>query len=98
MDGSQAASQVKDLGNRLDSWKQIAAHLRRSTTTVQRWEVEEGLPSHRHPHAKKGSVFAFTHELDGWLAGRAQGRGGLTSGPAAPGPAAQDARAEEPSG
>jgi Tol biopolymer transport system component len=57
---------------RLDSWKEIAAYLGRGVTTVQRWENDEGLPVHRLPHAKKGSVFAFTDELDGWRALRAQ--------------------------
>jgi Tol biopolymer transport system component len=60
--------------DRLDSWKQIAAYLGRGVTTLQRWEQEEGLPIHRLPHAKKGSVFAFRHELDAWLAQRAQAR------------------------
>ena len=29
---------------RLDSWKEIAAYLKRGARTVQRWEREEGLP------------------------------------------------------
>src|SRR5688572_10674060 len=57
---------------RLDSWKAIAAYMGRGVTTVQRWEQEEGLPVRRLPHAKKGSVFAFKHELDGWRTARAQ--------------------------
>jgi TolB-like protein len=32
---------------RLDSWKEIAAYLRRGTRTVQRWASEQGLPVHR---------------------------------------------------
>lgn len=59
-------------GDRLDSWKEIAAYLGRGVTTVQRWEQLEGLPVHRLPHAKKGSVFALKSELDAWLAGRIQ--------------------------
>src|SRR6266550_1956316 len=43
---------------RLDSWKEIAAYLRRDESTVRRWE-EEGLPVHRQPHKKKASVFAY---------------------------------------
>jgi Tol biopolymer transport system component len=58
--------------DRLDSWKQIAAYLGRGVTTVQRWEQEEGLPVHRLPHAKKGSIFAFKRELDAWIASRAR--------------------------
>lgn len=55
----------------MDSWKEVAAYLRRGVTTVQRWEREEGLPIHRLPHARKGSVFAYRHELDAWLTARA---------------------------
>src|SRR4029077_5307777 len=58
--------------DRLDSWKEIAAYLDRGVTTVQRWEQEEGLPVHRLPHAKKGSVFAFKPELDSWRVNRVQ--------------------------
>jgi len=57
---------------RLDSWKEIAAYLGRGVTTVQRWEQDEGLPVHRLPHARKGSVFAFKHELDAWRTARAR--------------------------
>lgn len=73
--------------DRLDSWKQVAVYLGRGVTTVQRWEQEEGLPVHRLPHAKKGSVFAFRSELDAWLASRSR-----TAPPAPPG-AVRDAGA-----
>jgi Tol biopolymer transport system component len=53
--------------DRLDSWKEIAAHLNRDISTVQRWEKREGLPIHRLPHDKGGSVFAFKSELDAWM-------------------------------
>jgi TolB-like protein/Tfp pilus assembly protein PilF len=55
---------------RLDSWKEIAAYLNRDVTTVQRWEKREGMPVHRHVHEKRGSVYALTDELDGWIQGR----------------------------
>ena len=51
---------------RLDSWKEIAAYLKRDVRTVQRWERNEGLPVHRKLHGTLGSVFAFEHELDAW--------------------------------
>jgi TolB-like protein/Flp pilus assembly protein TadD len=51
---------------RLDSWKEIAAYLRRDVRTVQRWEQNEGLPVHRKRHGTLGSVFAFEQELDAW--------------------------------
>ena len=55
---------------RLDSWKEIAAYLRRDVTTVQRWERREGMPVHRHLHDKRGSVYAVSTELDAWILGR----------------------------
>lgn len=54
---------------RLSSWKEIAAHLRREVRTVVRWEKERGLPVHRVPGGQGRSVFAFTDELDRWAAG-----------------------------
>lgn len=52
--------------DRLDSWKEIATYLKRDISTVQRWEKREGLPVHRHVHAKLGSLYAFKSELDAW--------------------------------
>src|SRR3954463_10845884 len=43
---------------RLDSWKEIAAYLRRGVRTVQRWERDEGLPVHRLAHGKRGRGYA----------------------------------------
>src|SRR4051812_46516207 len=63
------------VGDRLESWKEIASHLGRGVTTVQRWELEEGLPVHRLPHAKKVSVFAFKSELDAWRVSRVEAGG-----------------------
>ena len=57
-------------GLRLDSWKEIAAYLKRSPRTVSRWEREEGLPVHRHLHRKKETVYAFTDKIDAWLKSR----------------------------
>ncbi|HLO68485.1 MAG TPA: tetratricopeptide repeat protein [Holophaga sp.] len=56
--------------DRLESWKEIAAFLRRDVRTVQRWEKAEGLPVHRHFHDKQGSVFALRSELERWQASR----------------------------
>lgn len=53
-------------GDRLDSWKEIAAYLRRDVKTVQRWEKREAMPVHRHLHDKLGSVYAFRSELEAW--------------------------------
>jgi len=59
--------------SRLDSWKEIAAYLRRGTRTVQRWERAEGLPVHRQRHEKLGSAYAYKSELDRWFARRRAG-------------------------
>jgi Tol biopolymer transport system component len=56
--------------DRLDSWKEIAAYLKRDVTTVQRWEKREGMPVHRHVHLKMGSVYAFKTDLDAWARSR----------------------------
>ncbi len=51
---------------RLDSWKEIAAHLRREVRTVQRWEKFARLPVHRLQIDKQGAVYAYESELDAW--------------------------------
>jgi len=58
--------------DRLDSWKEIAAYLKRDVTTVQRWEKREGMPVHRHLHDRMGSVYASRVELDAWESQRNQ--------------------------
>src|SRR6266566_4091372 len=55
---------------RLDSWKEIAAYLRRSVRSAKRWEKEEQLPVRRHTHGKRDSVFAYKTELDEWWSNR----------------------------
>ncbi len=66
--GTHQADQVSE--SRLDSWKEIAAYLKRDVTTVQRWEKREGMPVHRHVHDKRGSVYALGSELDAWQQSR----------------------------
>lgn len=58
------------LDDRLDSWKEIAAYLKRDVSTVQRWEKREGMPVRRHLHDKLGSVYASRKELDHWWQNR----------------------------
>src|SRR5215467_4027135 len=67
---SDATSSSERLGRRLDSWKEIASYLNRSEKTVRRWEENEGLPVHRLLHEKRGSVYAYTDELDAWWKSR----------------------------
>lgn len=56
--------------DRLDSWKEVAAHLKRDIRTLHRWETEEGLPVYRHLHKKRGTVYAYRSELDCWRKSR----------------------------
>src|SRR5258705_357712 len=55
---------------RLESWKEIAAYLRRTVRTVQRWETEQGLPVHRLAHNRLPTVYAFADEIDRWWESR----------------------------
>ena len=66
--GTMPSQKLHD--DRLDSWKEIAAHLNRDVTTVQRWEKREGMPVHRHLHDRMGSVYASRAELDAWARSR----------------------------
>src|SRR5207249_6895292 len=52
--------------DRLDSWKEIAAYLKRDERTVRRWEEREGLPVHRHQHKSRAAIFAYKSELGAW--------------------------------
>ena len=55
---------------RLDSWKEIAAYLRREVRTVQRWEKSANLPVHRLQIEKQSAVYAYKSELDAWYTER----------------------------
>ena len=58
--------------DRLDSWKEIAAYLKRGVRTVQRWERSSGLPVYRLELDRQSSVFAYKPELDAWWERRRQ--------------------------
>lgn len=75
----------RSTADQLHSWKEIAAFLKRDVSTVQRWEKREGMPVHRHQHAKSSSVFAFRSELEAWWQnghGRLDASGARTAGEA----------------
>ncbi len=74
----------QDQEGRLDSWKEIAAFLRRGVRTVQRWEATEGLPVHRHQHARLGSVYALKSEVAAWWDSRESRRSASPPAPARP--------------
>ena len=78
----QSANPPED---RLDSWKEIAAYLKRDVTTVQRWEKRENMPVHRHLHDRIGSVYASRVDLDEWMRSRIL-RTGQANGEDAPAP------------
>jgi len=59
-------TQPDSRGRRLESWKEVAAHLGRDVTTARRWEKREGLPVYRLQHSKLASIYAYTSELDAW--------------------------------
>jgi TolB-like protein/Tfp pilus assembly protein PilF len=70
-----SSTRIGDEGpsDRLDSWKDIAAYLKRDVSTVQRWEKRERMPVHRHLHDRLGTVYGFRSELDAWWRGRGVG-------------------------
>jgi len=56
-----------DSSELLNSWKEIAAYLNRGVRTVQRWEIELGLPVRRPRGKNRSAVMAIRSELDAWL-------------------------------
>jgi hypothetical protein len=51
----------------LDSWKEIAAYIRRDVRTCQRWEKDLGLPVCRISGKPRARVYAKKAEIDRWL-------------------------------
>jgi len=74
-------------GERLESWKEIAAYLRRDVRTVQRWEQTDGLPVHRLKRARRPIPYAYKAELDAWWTSRSE---------TGPPPASQEALSAAP--
>jgi TolB-like protein/Flp pilus assembly protein TadD len=66
--GTQPRMTMQDrpANDRLDSWKEIAAYLKKEVRTVQRWEKNHGLPVRRLAQGKLGTVFAYKSDLDAW--------------------------------
>ncbi len=62
----QPTLQHRPADDRLDSWKEIAAYLKKEVRTVQRWEKSLGLPVRRLTQGKQGTVFAYKADLDAW--------------------------------
>lgn len=53
----------------LNSWKEVAVYLGRGVRTVQRWELDLGLPVRRPRGKPRSAVIALKAELDSWLTG-----------------------------
>jgi hypothetical protein len=68
----------------LEGWKEIAGYLGRSVRTVQRWEIEKGLPVQRHEAL---GVIAYPSDLDAWSKRVKQAE---LAPPAAPAPESAD--------
>jgi tetratricopeptide (TPR) repeat protein len=54
-------------GDRLDSWKKIAAYLGKDVRTALRWSKDRGMPIHRRPGGKRGAIYAYRSEIDEWI-------------------------------
>ena len=68
--GNKMTSKAELRSNSLQSWKEIAAYLKRAVRTAQRWERSAGLPVRRPRISERNSVFAFPEEIDQWLRSR----------------------------
>ena len=65
-DNHQSLMQLSN-GHVLNSWKEIARYMGLGVRTVQRYEVELGLPVRRPGGKERGSVMALSGEIDRWL-------------------------------
>ena len=75
--GNGHAPEVQSNGRKLElksdalqSWKEIAAYLKRGVRTAQRWERCAGLPVRRPRPGDRSPVFAFPAEIDQWMHSR----------------------------
>lgn len=59
----------------LTSWKDIARYMGKGVRTVQRWEMDFGLPVRRPQGSNKKAVLARPRDLDAWVALRCASRG-----------------------
>jgi predicted DNA-binding transcriptional regulator AlpA len=51
----------------LNSWKEVAQYVGRSTRTLQRWERELGFPIHRPQGKQRSAIVAIPDEIDTWI-------------------------------
>lgn len=69
--GTQTVSQNTAI---LTSWKDIARYMGKGVRTVQRWEMDFGLPVRRPQGSNKKAVLARPSDLDAWVALRCTSR------------------------
>lgn len=55
--------------DRLDGWKAIADYLGKDVSTAIRWARHRGMPVHRVPGGRGGTVYALAEDLDRWIKG-----------------------------
>lgn len=67
----------------LTSWKDIARYMGKGVRTVQRWEMDFGLPVRRPQGSNKKAVLARPSDLDAWVALRCRSRAEMQPMPAA---------------
>ncbi len=51
----------------LNSWKEVAQYVGRSTRTLQRWERDLGFPVHRPQGKTRSVIIAVPKEIDTWI-------------------------------
>ena len=64
------ADPVQEPPGVLAGWKGIASYFGCNVRTVRRYEQERGMPVHRVPGKRGGTIFARAAELDAWLESR----------------------------
>lgn len=60
----------------LTSWKEIAQYLGNGVRTVQRWELDYGLPVRRFGDQTRHAILAIPEEIDTWAASIRKNSGG----------------------
>ena len=53
--------------DRLDSWREIAAYIKRDERTAMRWAKLYGMPVHHAPGGSHARVFAYRSEVTAWV-------------------------------
>ena len=87
-----SAPRPAEASDRITGWRDVAAHVRKSVRTAQRWEKICSLPVHRITTPNGEVVYAFRTELDNWLRER-QPKAPIPETSAFPGGPSRPARA-----